>query len=306
MDIRILRYFLAVAKEENITRAAESLHIAQPSLSKQIMELESELGKKLLIRGKRKVTLTDEGVLLRKRAEDIVALVEKTEREIVSDCKVISGEITIGGNTPRTLLQAASSMQKKYPDVLFQFYSGDATDVTERLDHGNLDFAILIQPIDDDKYEYIRLPDKSLWGILMKRSSEYAELTEIRKEQLVKMPLILHRRIGLQRMIADWADTDIGGLNVTATYNVIHGSPITFVENNMRYFLTTRDLLAPKLDDSVVFRPLYPRLEVQYNLVWKRQNVFSAAARAFLEKVKSFIQMSTARMAAGFDDCGVK
>lgn len=290
MDIRILRYFLAVAQEENITRAAESLHISQPSLSKQIMELEDELGKKLLIRGKRKITLTEEGVLLRERAEDIVALVDKTEREISSDCGTVSGEIAIGGTIPKTLLQAAANIQKRYPDVTFQFFSGDATDVTERLDHGNLDFAVLLQPIDNSKYEYIPLPDGSLWGVLMRSDSEYAKLSEIRKEQLIKMPLILHRRIGLQQIIADWAETDIDKLNVTATYNVIHGSPASFVENGIGYFLATRDMLSPAFDNSVVFRPLYPKLEVQYNLVWKRRNIFSKGSKAFLDIVRELLK----------------
>lgn len=290
MDIRILRYFLAVAQEENITRAAESLHISQPSLSKQIMELENELGKKLLIRGKRKITLTEEGILLRERAEDIVALMDKTEREISSDCGTVSGEIVIGGTIQKTLLQAAANIQKRYPDVTFQFFSGDATDVTERLDHGNLDFAVLLQPIDNLKYEYIPLPDGSLWGVLMRSDSEYAKLSEIRKEHLIKMPLILHRRIGLQQIIADWAETDIDKLNVTATYNVIHGSPASFVENCIGYFLATRDMLSPALDNSVVFRPLYPKLEVQYNLVWKRRNIFSKGSKAFLDIVRELLK----------------
>ena len=169
MDIRVLKYFLAVAQEENITRAAESLHIAQPSLSKQMMELEQSLGKKLLVRGKRKITLTEEGIFLRKRAEDIVSLVEKTRQEISSDFTDITGEIVIGGNAPPTLLRAVSSMQKQYPNVVFQFYSEDASDVTERLEHGNLDFASLLQPIDTVKYEYLPLPDTSIWGVLMKK-----------------------------------------------------------------------------------------------------------------------------------------
>lgn len=289
MDIRILKYFLAVAREENITRAAESLHIAQPSLSKQIMALERELGKKLLIRGKKKITLTEEGVLLRKRAEDIVSLVEKTEREISSDFTGISGEIAIGGNTPKTLLQVASSMQNKYPNISFQFYSGDATDVTEHLDHGNLDFAILLQPIDISKYEYITLPDTSNWGVLMKKDSEFSNLSVIKKENLLQMPLILHRRMGLQQAIADWAQTDVDNLHITSTYNVLHGSPVSFVENNMGYFLITRDLLSPNIDNNVRFLPLSPKLEVQYNLVWKRRNIFSNTAKIFLENVKLHI-----------------
>ena len=286
MDIRVLKYFLAVAREENITRAAESLHIAQPSLSKQIMELEQELGKTLFVRGKRKVTLTEEGVLLRKRAEDIVSLVEKTEREISSDFTDISGEIVIGGNATNTVLQTASSMQKRNPNVSFQFYSGDATDIIERLDHGNLDFAILLAPIDITKYEYITLPDTSIWGVLMKKDCEFSNLDVITKETLLQMPLILHRRPALQQIIADWAKTDLDKLHVTATYNVIHGTPISFVKNDMGYFLTTRDLFAPELDSSVVFKPLEPALKIQYNLVWKRKNIFSNAARVFLEDVK--------------------
>lgn len=286
MDIRVLKYFLAVAREENITRAAESLHIAQPSLSKQIMELEQELGKTLFVRGKRKVTLTEEGILLRKRAEDIVSLVEKTEREISSDFTDISGEIVIGGNATNTVLQTASSMQKRNPNVSFQFYSGDATDIIERLDHGNLDFAILLAPIDITKYEYITLPDTSIWGVLMKKDCEFANLDVITKETLLQMPLILHRRPALQQIIADWAKTDLDKLHVTATYNVIHGTPISFVKNDMGYFLTTRDLFAPELDSSVVFKPLEPALKIQYNLVWKRKNIFSNAARVFLDDVK--------------------
>lgn len=286
MDIRVLKYFLAVAQEENITRAAESLHIAQPSLSKQMMELEQSLGKKLLVRGKRKITLTEEGIFLRKRAEDIVSLVEKTRQEISSDFTDITGEIVIGGNATPTLLRAVSSMQKQYPNVVFQFYSGDASDVTERLEHGNLDFASLLQPIDTVKYEYLPLPDTSIWGVLMKKDSPFSSMNAIKKEHLLQMPLTLHRRIGLQQMIADWAQTDLRSLHITATYNVLHGSPVPFVENNIGYFLTTRDLLAPKLDDSVVFKPLEPALKKQSNLVWKRKNILSNPARVFLEIVR--------------------
>lgn len=288
MDIRILKYFLAVAQEENITRAAEQLHITQPSLSRQMIELEQELGKQLLIRGKRKITLTDEGILLRKRAEDIVALVDKTKLDIASGSANISGEIAIGGNAAATLLKAASAMHRQYPEVTFQFYSGDATEVTERLDHGNLDFAVLLQPIDTSKYEYLALPDRSIWGVLMKKDSEFASFDVIKKEDLLQMPLILHRRIGLQQMIADWAQTELDHLHITATYNVVHGSPALFVEHNMDYFLTTRDLLSPNLDPNIVFRPLSPQLEVQCHLVWKRRNTLSNAAKLFLDQVKEF------------------
>lgn len=289
MDIRVLKYFLAVAREENITRAAESLHIAQPSLSKQILNLEQELGKQLLIRGKRKVTLTEEGLLLRKRAEDIVSLVEKTEHEISSDFANISGEVSIGGTASQTLLQTAALIRQQHPDVTFQFYSGDATDIIERLDHGNLDFAVLLQPIDTTKYDFIPLPERSAWGVLMRSDSAFADRTTIHKEDLLQMPLILHRRIGLQQNIADWAQTDIEHLHIAATYNVVHGSPIPYVQNNVGYFVTTRDLLPLTLDSDVCFRPLEPKLEVRYNLVWKRRNVFSRAADFYLNTVRNSI-----------------
>lgn len=147
MDIRVLRYFLTVAREENITRAAESLHITQPSLSKQLMELEQELGKQLLVRGKRKLTLTDDGVLLRKRAEEIVALLEKTEQELSADT-ALGGKISIGGLPGKRVLQAAAELRAEHPDVSFDFYSGDACEIIERLDHGSLDFAVLLEPVD--------------------------------------------------------------------------------------------------------------------------------------------------------------
>lgn len=289
MDIRVLKYFLAVAREENITRAAESLHIAQPSLSKQILDLEQELGKQLLIRGKRKVTLTEEGLLLRKRAEDIVSLVEKTEHEISSDFANISGEVSIGGTASQTLLQTAALIRQQHPDVTFQFYSGDATDIIERLDHGNLDFAVLLQPIDTTKYDFIPLPERSTWGVLMRSDSTFADRTTIHKDDLLQMPLILHRRIGLQQNIADWAQTDIEHLHIAATYNVVHGSPIPYVQNNVGYFVTTRDLLPLTLDSDICFRPLEPKLEVRYNLVWKRRNVFSRAADLYLNTVRNSI-----------------
>lgn len=174
MEVRELRYFLAVAREENITRAAESLHIAQPSLSKQLMELERKLGKQLLIRGKRKITLTEEGVLLRKRAEEIIELVEKTEQEISYDLEEVVGEIHIGGSTSKSILSTAAQLRKEHSGIRYQFYSGDATDVSERLDHGSLDFAVMLQPIDSIKYEFLSLPDCSEWGILMTKKDPLA------------------------------------------------------------------------------------------------------------------------------------
>lgn len=286
MDVRDLRYFLAVAREENITRAAESLHMAQPSLSKQLMELERDLGKQLLIRGKRKITLTEDGVFLRKRAEEILELVEKTELEIRADLDEIVGDIYLGGSTPDIILQAAAQLRKASPEVKFHFYSGDAVDVSERLNHGTLDFAVMLEPIDPAKYDFRSLPAGSQWGILVPASDPLCQQGFITREMITQIPLIMHQRLGLQNEIAHWAGTDLENLKIAATYNVVHGSPTPMVLHGLGYFLTTRDLLEPVLGKDVRFLPLKPQLSTRLALVWKKHAVFSQVAKAFLESLE--------------------
>lgn len=286
MEFRTLQYFLAVTKEENITRAAESLHISQPYLSKQLMDLENELGKQLLIRGKRKITLTEDGILLRKRAEEILSLVEKTESDLSANIPQISGEITIGGNPTMTVLNAAARLRSKYPDVYFQFYSSDAIDVFERLEHGSLDFAVFLEPIDVTEYDYISLPESSRWGLLMPSDCTLSLKDYVEKNDLLKIPLIFHRRAGLQQLISHWADTDIEKFNIAATYNVVNGSPTKFIKSGLGYYLTTEDLLPPVLEQDVCFRPLNPPLEIHYALIWKRSAFQSKAAEMFMKEIK--------------------
>ena len=289
MDIRILRYFLAVAREENITRAAESLHIAQPSLSKQLMDLERELGRPLLVRGKRKITQTEDGVLLRKRAEEIVALLDKTETELTGGEETLRGEVALGGVPSALILHTASALRAANPAVRFRFFNGDATEVTERLDHGSLDFARLLQPVDTVKYDFLALPGTARWGLLLPADHPLAGKAGITRDDLPGVPLILHRREGLQREIAHWAGTDIEKLNVAATYNIAYGQPDDYVKSGLGAFLLVEDQLGP-LDAEVVFRPLDPPLIVRHALVWKRQVMFSKAAKAFLEEVKKGIE----------------
>lgn len=292
MDIRVLRYFLAVAKEQNITRAAKSLHIAQPSLSKQIKDLEDELGKQLLIRGKRKISLTEDGILLRNRAEEIVSLLEKTQQELSSDSMNISGEITIGGNTLDIILDTASKLRQRYPEITFHFYVGDATPVKECLDFGSLDFAVLLAPADTSKYDFIELPCNTQWGILMKADDPLAQKGTIDPTDLLKLPLIMHRRIELQQQLAHWAGTDLESLNIIATYNVTHGSPIPFVRNNLGYVFTNDIVLPKNLDPGICFCPLDPPLIDRYVLIWKRNVVFSKASKAFLDLLKCITKES--------------
>ena len=282
MDIRLLRYFLAVAREENITRAAETLHIAQPSLSKQLMELEDELGKRLLVRGKRKVTLTEDGILLRKRAEEIVALFEKTEAELRSDT-TIEGEIAIGGMPTKQILSAAAELRKTYPRVQFRFYASDAGDVTEKLDHGSLDFAVLLTPVDEVKYESFPLADSSRWGVILPADHPQAQKAVVTEADLMTLPLVMHKREGLQREIASWAGTDPERLNISATYNVVNGDPSEFVRSGLGCFLTTENHLSSVYAADICFRPLEPPLLVHHALVWKRHTILGKTAGAFLE-----------------------
>ena len=286
MDIRVLRYFLTVAREENITRAAESLHITQPSLSKQLMELEQELGKQLLVRGKRKLTLTDDGVLLRKRAEEIVALLEKTEQELSADT-ALGGKISIGGLPGKRVLQAAAELRAEHPDVSFDFYSGDACEIIERLDHGSLDFAVLLEPVDGVKYDYVSLGERARWGLIMPDNCELAMKPAIKREDLCSVPLILHKRVGLQRTIEHWAQTDLDHMNVAATYNVLNGDPAALVRSGLGYVLITDDHLPGRLGSGLCFRRLEPPLDSSHALIRKRHAVLSKPAEAFLEKVKN-------------------
>lgn len=290
MDIRILRYFLAVAREENITRAAETLHISQPSLSKQLIDLESELDKTLLIRGKRKITLTEDGILLRKRAEEIINLVDKTEQELSSDISELNGEISIGGNMTPEILSAAADIRKKNHNLHFQFYSGDAIDVLERLDNGSLDFAVFLQPIDATKYDYISLPDSSRWGLLMPKDCPLAEKDCIEKSDLLSVPLIFHRRAGLQSIISHWAQADIEQFDISATYNVINGSPFKFAESGLGYFFSTEDLIPDEPDSRFCFRPLKPELSIHYAFIWKKYSTLSKNQQRFISTLRSHLK----------------
>lgn len=286
MDIRVLKYFVAVAKEKNITRAAESLHIAQPSLSKQLIELENELGKQLLIRDKRKIDLTDDGVLLLKRAEEIITLFDKTQQELSRDSETIGGKISIGGMITEDIISAASNLNSKYSDVTFDFYSGDATDVTERLDHGSLDFAVFLKPVDTMKYEYLSLKSNSYWGLLMPKNCKSADKEFVIKEDLCSLPLIFHSRIGLQHEITHWAQTSIEKMNIIATYNILSGNPLDLVRNGLGCLLTSSDHLPTELDNDLCFKELYPKLELNYALVWKRNATLSNQSKSFLNEIQ--------------------
>ncbi|HJE83141.1 LysR family transcriptional regulator [Megasphaera stantonii] len=291
MELRVLRYFLAVAREGNITGAANFLHLTQPTLSRQIKDLEEELGCQLLMRKSHRVVLTPEGMRLRKRAEEIISMVDKTEAEFLARENAVSGDIYIGGGETQAIRQIAEiirELQEEYPDIHYHLYSGNAEDVTERLDKGLLDFGILIQPADISKYDYINLPSKDRWGVIMRKDSPMAAKESIRKEDLLDVPLICSRQVMTQRQteneFADWFGDDFDRLHVVTTFNLVYNAAI-MVEAGIGYAVTLDKLAHTSEDSSLCFRPLMPLLESGMNVIWKKYQVFSPAAELFLERM---------------------
>lgn len=283
MELRLLRYFLTVAREGNITRASKSLHIAQPSLSKQLMELEAELGKQLFIRSKRGVTLTDEGVLLRKRAEEILMLCEKTSREISQSEDMITGWISIGGWAPSVIIsQAVSAMMKAYPHVKFKFQNGDALRIEEELKHGLLDFGLLLEPVDITKYEHITLSENIELGFLMRADSPLAEKEFLTPQDIGDMPLILPRREGLQRELSTWAGCEINTMNIAATFDLFSNIPVILVEQGDGCAFVLNTAVNTGEGSSLCFKSLKPAIRCEYGLVWKRYPAFSKVQEKFI------------------------
>lgn len=289
MDIRVLRYFLAVAREETINGAANYLHVSQPTLSRQLMDLEEELGKQLFIRGNRRITLTEAGLFLRRRAQEIVDLADKTEEEFRTPDEVVSGEVYIGGGETKAmqlLAQVARELQIKNPQIRYHLYSGNGDDVTERLDKGLLDFGVLIEPVDVSKYDFIHLPAKDVWGVLMRRDSALAEKETITAADLADIPLLLSRQSMVKPMFSQWLGCNVTELNVVATYNLLYNVSI-MVEEGIGYAVTLDRIINTSGDSSLCFRPLSPRLDAGLVVVWKKYQVFSRAAEKFLQRIQS-------------------
>lgn len=292
MEIRVLRYFLTVAREGSITRAANFLHLTQPTLSRQLQDLEKELGQKLFIRGSHNISLTPEGMILRKRAEEIVDMVDKTESVFRSISDTVSGDIYIGGGETESMKYIAEvikDLQEEYPAIKYHLYSGNAEDVTERLDKGLLDFGILIQPTDLSKYEYITLPSKDVWGVLMKKDSALALKKEIKLDDLYDLPLICSRQVvrrtSVKNDFLEWFGGNFEKMNVAATYNLVYNARI-MVEEGIGYALTLDKLVNTMHTSNIAFRPLSPKLESGLDIVWKKYQIFSPAANLFLSKLR--------------------
>ena len=290
MELRVLRYFLAVAREESISSAAEVLHLTQPTLSRQLLELEETFGKKLFIRlrGNRKITLTDDGIYLRKRAQEILDLANKTEADLSASDDFISGEVLIGaGETDamRLIARIVKKMRDDFPHVNYQLFSGNADDVTERLDKGLLDFGILIGHEEIRKYDCLRLTAMDTWGLLIKKDSELAALSSIRPEVLKKIPILCSNRAFIRNELSGWLGDDFNKLNIVATYNLIYNASL-MVEEGVGSAVCVDKLTYTAGNSNLCFRPLEPRFESHLYFVWKKYQVFSKAAEKFLARVQ--------------------
>lgn len=288
MELRVLRYFLAVAREENISRAAEALYITQPTLSRQLAELEEELGTPLFVRGKRKISLTEEGILLRRRAEEMVELESRTEEEFRNLGKSIGGTVSIGAAEAKAaeiLPRAIVSFREKYPDVTFDLYSDIADHVRERLDRGLLDIGLLVEPGEIGKYEFLRLGVEDKCGILMNANSELAKKDHVTVEDLQGLPVIANRRASVRDFYRQKLGKAYDRLNVVATFNLINNAAL-FAVQNCGYVFTIEGALANYQNPALAFRPFYPEFGQSAFIVWKKYQPMTRAAGRFLEEIR--------------------
>lgn len=296
MEIRVLRYFLTVVREQSITKASEVLHITQPTLSRQLAQMEEEVGVKLFDRGTRKITLTNEGLLLRRRAEEILQLVDKTERELVIQEEQVEGKITIGCGeiaSVQLLPDLFQSFHEKYPRVTFDIYTATADHVKDQMDRGLVDIGLLLEPIDIEKYDFIRLDMKERWVVLMRPDSPLAKKDAVTAGELSELPLILPRRLWVQSELASWFGDYYENLNVLFTSNLSTNGAI-MVSQGLAYSVVVEGSV-PFWDQSkITYRPLSPELTATSVLAWKRGQPFSLAATKFIEHIKCLLGMTKA------------
>lgn len=295
MEIRVLRYFLAVVREESITKASEALHITQPTLSRQLSQMEEEVGVRLFERGTRKIKLTNEGILLRRRAEEIVQLVDTTERELVEQNEQVEGKISIGCGeiaAVRMLSELIRTFRGKYTRVSFDIFTATADLVKEQMDKGLIDIGLLLEPVDMEKYDFIRLDMKENWVVLMRPDDPLAGKENVTAEDLLSLPLILPRRMSVQSELASWFGDYYGKLNVVFTSNLSTNGAV-MVGAGLAYSLVIEG--AVLWDQSkITYRPLSPALTATSVLAWKRGQPFSLAVTKFINHIKCFLSMDEA------------
>lgn len=288
MEIRVLRYFLTVVREESITKAADVLHITQPTLSRQLSALEEEIGVTLFYRGSRKITLTNEGLLLRRRAEEILDLVDKTTEELLLQDDQIEGKITIGAGelaSMQVVSELIGNFQKKYPRVQFEIYTATADQVKNRMERGLVDVGLLLEPVDMEKYEFVRLDVQERWVVLMRPDDELASYPEITKSKLKDRNLILPSRLNVQSELANWFGEDFDSLNISYTANLGTNAAI-MVQKGYANAVVVEGAVPFWNQDIVTSRPLCPTLTATTVLAWRRNQPFGKAAEKFIEELR--------------------
>ena len=288
MEIRTLRYFLAVAREENMTRAAERLHVSQPTLSKALKALEDELGKKLFHRRSFSIALTEEGALLRDRAEDLITMADKIEKEFLSLDDLTGGELYFGlaeSYQIRHLARALRLLKKRYPGLRYHITSGDTEQVTEKLDKGLLDFAVICDAPDPKKYSSVAFPEGDTWGLVLPADAPLARKEAIGLNDLAGLPLFASVQ-GWEGDIRRWAGERFGELRLEGSFRLAYNASM-FVREGLGYQLSFRHLVDVSPDSALVFRPLYPALETKLYLIWNRYQTFTPIAERFLAQIQS-------------------
>lgn len=287
MELRVLRYFLAVAQEENITAAAEVLHITQPTLSKQLKDLEIELGSTLFIRGKRKITLTEDGMFLRKHAQEIIALADKTEAAFRDKQEFVGGDIYIGGGESiavKYIAKALSGLLKTYPNIRYHFISGDGNDIAEQLDKGLIDFALFIGLMDLKKYDHIILPTTDTWGLLLRNDHPLAENKTITPNDLIELPILHSRQAFGQNELSGWLGYSPEKLNIIGTHNLVYNESI-MVKEGIGCAITLDGLANTSAENGLCFLPFEPKITARLAIAWKKYQVFSKPAELFLKRI---------------------
>lgn len=288
MELRALQYFLVVAREENITKAAALLHVTQPTLSRQMMQLEEELGVQLFTRRSHNIILTEQGMLLKRRAQELVSLADKTKQELAQQ-QILSGEVAIGSGEYRSsvlLAQILAQFHEQHPQVSYEIFSGNSDDIKERIERGLLDVGFLLEPVDVSKYEFMRLPIREEWGVLVSEGSELAQKTSVTPQDLADKPLLFSRRDLVKRELMNWFGPYADDLNIVACGNLPFNLSM-LVQQGIGIFMNLKKDCQYK---GVCFRPLSPKLESNVVLAWKKNQAMSPAAQKLLEEAKKCIE----------------
>lgn len=287
MELRVLNYFLAIAREENITKAAQTLHVTQPTLSRQIAQLEEELGVKLFVRSNHNISLTEDGMILKRRAQEIISLADKTKKDFMNKEETLSGEIAIGSGefqSTRFLSQLIAAFKEKYPLVRYEIYSGNTGNIQDNIERGLLDIGLINEPVDIRKYDFVSTAQKEKWGVMVKKDSELADKEFVRPDELIGYPLIIPSGDFIRSFIEKWFGEYASQINAVAAVNLLYNGAM-MVENDIGV------LMCIKLNSeykNLRFIPLSPAVEAGTALAWKKEQIFSPATTAFIEFTKQY------------------